>query len=142
MLSERSINKLLHGQRDYLPENTANPSFSRVYIDNQLGNATGIAPTTNLPILSQTNNIESYWSVQNKAVNTMMQRLQIAGSSPNDITSNLDNRNILMNVLGVKTRYQNSSTMTPNSYEQNANVSVNHQTRIHFVRQLSACIFT
>ena len=128
MLSERSINKLLHGQRDYLPENTANPSFSRVYIDNQLGNATGIAPTTNLPILSQTNNIESYWSVQNKAVNTMMQRLQIAGSSPNDITSNLDNRNILMNVLGVKTRYQNSSTMTPNSYEQNANVSVNHQT--------------
>lgn len=58
----------------------------------------------------------------------MMQRLQIAGSSPNDITSNLDNRNILMNVLGVKTRYQNSSTMTPNSYEQNANVSVNHQT--------------
>lgn len=130
MLSDQSINKLLHGQRDYLPNNVANPSFSRVYIDNQLGNATGIAPTTNLLILSQTNNIESYWSVQNKAVNTMMQRLQIAGSSPNDITSNLDNRNILMNVLGVKTRYQNSSTMTPNSYEQNANASVNHQTAV------------
>ena len=68
MLSEQSVNKLLHGQRDYLPENTANPSFSRVYIDNQLGNATGIAPTTNLPILSQTNNIESYWSVQNNPI--------------------------------------------------------------------------
>ncbi|HBV56621.1 MAG TPA: hypothetical protein DEB75_00525 [Weissella confusa] len=78
-------------QKNYEP--TSN-KFERSFVDNQLSNATGIAPATNLPILSHVNNVESYWSLQNGAVGNLMTALEVAPSNPNDVTGNLDNRDV------------------------------------------------
>ena len=125
MLATQSVNKLLANQKNYVPTST---TFERSFIGNQLSNATGIASATNLPILSQVNNVESYWSLQNGAVGNLMTALEVGPSNPNDVTGNLDNRDVLSNVLGIKQRFQNPDTLTPASYEEQSDVTVNGQT--------------
>ena len=124
MLSTQSVKKLLANQKNYEP--TSN-KFERSFVDNQLSNATGIAPATNLPILSHVNNVESYWSLQNGAVGNLMTALEVAPSNPNDVTGNLDNRDVLSNVLGINQRFQNPDTLTPASYEEQSDIMVNGQ---------------
>jgi uncharacterized membrane protein YfhO len=73
------------------------------------------------------NNVESYWSLQNGHVATLMTALEVAPSNPNDVTGNLDNRDVLSNVLGINQRFQNPDSPTPASYEEVSDMTVNGQ---------------
>ncbi|MBM7617325.1 putative membrane protein YfhO [Weissella uvarum] len=137
LLSFSNVNKLIDNQQSYLSEhdkntddndesNDAKASLNRSYIENQLGNMTGISPATNLSILGPAHNVESYWSYQNGAVGKLMNQLQIADSNNNDITSNLDRRNIISNILGIKYWYGEDAPSTYVPYNNSA--SVNNQT--------------
>lgn len=129
LLSNDTVKQLLAQQKEY-PKNKPG-SFTRSYVDNQLNNMTGIAPATNLPINGPLNNIESYWSLQNGAVGEGLASLNISTANPNDITGNLDSRNVLSNLLGVADRFENPGTLTPNSYIADNNKTINGQTITH-----------
>lgn len=129
LLPNQVVKQLLHQQNNYKNQN--DKQISRSYVDNQLNNATGIAPATNLPLLSRLNNVESYWSLQSGSVSHGLAPLGISSSNPNDITGDLDSRNIISNVLGVSDRYENPDTLTPNSYQTQTNQIVNGQTINH-----------
>lgn len=128
LLPNNTVQQLTDQQKEY-PNKKG--TFTRDYTDNQLNNATGIAPATNLTINSSLNNIESYWSLQNGAVGKGLSALNINNANPNDITGNLDSRNVLSNMLGVADRFENPDTITPNSYITDNNKIINGQTLAH-----------
>ncbi|BDR57722.1 hypothetical protein XA3_01630 [Xylocopilactobacillus apicola] len=74
------------------------PTFSRAYIDTQLPKYT-YHPS--LPILSDLNSLETYWSLESNDVYKLMHELGVSNSIQNDVTGNADLRNILLNYLGV-----------------------------------------
>lgn len=129
LLPNNIVKQLTKQQREY-PKNKQE-IFTRSYVDNQLNNATGIAPATNLTINSSLNNVESYWSLQNGAVGKGLSALNINNANPNDITGNLDSRNVLSNILGVSDRFENPDTITPNSYIADNNQIINGQMLTH-----------
>jgi uncharacterized membrane protein YfhO len=129
LLSNDTVKQLLTQQKEY--PKSKQGSFTRSYVDNQLNNMTGIAPATNLPINGPLNNIESYWSLQNGAVGQGLAPLNISTANPNDITGNLDSRNVLSNLLGVADRFENPGTLTPHSYIADNNKIINGQTLAH-----------
>lgn len=125
LLPNKVVKQLTNQQKNY--SNTDSKQVIRSYVDNQLNNATGIAPATNLPLLSTLNNAESYWSLQNGSVSKGLSALAINSANPNDITGNLDSRNVLSNVLGISKRFENPDTLTPNSYQTQTNQIINGQ---------------
>jgi uncharacterized membrane protein YfhO len=125
MIPTQTVKKLTSEQANYAvttPENT------RSLIDDSLNNIQGISPANNLPLIGNTTNINSYWSLQNASTASFMSKLQNQTSNPNDVTGTLDYRNVLANILGVTTLYQNQSDhFTPYSYEPQLNQLVNGQ---------------
>ena len=145
LLSNKNVQKLVDQQANYFDENidadlakargeanTPVPStLYRSYIDTQLGSDSEIdpAPATNLALNSHAHNAESYWSYQNGAVNQLMKRLALPQTNNNDITSNLDRRNVLSNVLGIKYWYANPQSGSPASYQKlTPPITINRQT--------------
>ncbi|RRG17796.1 glycosyl transferase [Weissella viridescens] len=134
LLSNSNVQKLIDQQSNYFDENIDNtlakdrgektspvPStLYRSYIETQLGTDAEIdpAPSTNLALNSPAHNAESYWSYQSGAVNQLMKQLELPRSNNNDITSNLDRRNILANVFGIKYWYANRRSDAPASYHK------------------------
>lgn len=127
MLSAQSVKELTNNQGKYQNSDT---DFQRAYIDNQLGNVTGISPASNLPSLSAVHNIESYWSIQNKSVGTLMNKLGIANSSPNDVVTNADYRSVLLNVLGVNQLFMNQDSERIISNYENQNLPLVNQQNV------------
>lgn len=111
LLTQQAANSLVAQQKNY-PQ--VGNSSNRVYIENQLGDVTGISPASNLPLLSTVKNIESYWSLQNGNVGQLMQQLGITNSSPNDVVSNVNLDSNLLNILGVNQLFLNNKTKLPN----------------------------
>lgn len=91
----------------------------RVYLDNQLGNATGISPASNIPLIAGINNVESYWSLQNRSLGQFMKGFQIPTASGNDVTGDLDQRNVLLNTLGVSSIFTSKISKLPPTYQNN-----------------------
>ncbi|AEJ23244.1 glycosyltransferase [Weissella koreensis KACC 15510] len=113
LVPKQTIQALLKNQKTF---KTLDQDQPRIYVDQQLGNINGIAPASNLPIAAGLNNIESYWSLQNKSTNQFLAGLQIQSSNPNDVIGNLDHRNLIFNILGVKNIWTNTEQNVPKSY--------------------------
>lgn len=122
IVPHQTIKTLLKNQKEFRTNDKDQP---RIYIDQQLGNIEGIAPASNLPLVSGLNNIESYWSLQNKSTNQFLQGLQIQSSNPNDVVGNLDQRNLIFNILGVKNIWTNQSKNLPKTYLENQEATTN-----------------
>lgn len=122
LVPKQAIQKLLKDQKKFKTNEQNQP---RIYIENQLSNINGIAPASNLPLASGLNNIESYWSLQNKSTNQFLAGLQIQSSNPNDVIGNLDHRNLIFNILGVKNIWTNKEKDLPKSYIVNNQATTN-----------------
>lgn len=102
------------------PATTKKAGLLRSLIDNQLGNYLGKAPADNLPILAKTNNINSYWSLQNNYLEKLNNDLENNTSNPNDVTNTGDYRSLLLQYFGVARFFKNTTTkLSPTSYEVN-----------------------
>lgn len=125
LISSRTAHQLTQTQQAYAQ--TGNDHDQRSLIDGQLRSYTDKSPADNLPILARTHNINSYWSLQNAALNSFNQTLENNTSNPNDTTNTVDNRALLLRFLGVNRLFLNSDDLlVPAGYEATG-TAVNNQ---------------
>jgi uncharacterized membrane protein YfhO len=138
MVSNENIATQTTSQPAYQQWSDTSAALNRVFIDDQLNNVNEKGHTRNMPLLSGLSNVESYWSLQNGAVGKLMNQLQLSSSNsnPNDVVGNLDYRNALLNILGVKTIFSNETNrLTPASYKESTAVI---ETKQHALSSKSA----
>lgn len=133
LMTSSATQQLTNAQKAYennTTENkhTNNTNASRSLIDGQLQNYLGKSPADNLPILAKTNNINSYWSLQNTYLSRLNNELENNTSNPNDVTNNADYRSLILQYFGVSRFFKNStSEFEPAGYEDTGS-TVNSQT--------------
>lgn len=83
---------------------------------NLLSNLNTDDASSNLPNALKLNSVGSYWSLQPVSTSNALRLVATQTSTPNDAINTLDNRNVLSNVLGIKTRIDTLGAPQPASY--------------------------
>lgn len=83
---------------------------------NLLSNLNTDDASSNLPNALKLNSVGSYWSLQPVNTSNALSLLATQTSTPNDAINTLDNRNVLSNVLGIRTRIDTIGAPQPASY--------------------------
>ncbi|WP_252902700.1 hypothetical protein [Paucilactobacillus hokkaidonensis] len=107
LMTSSATQQLTNAQKAYETEATPKSAdSSRSLIDGQLQNYLGKAPADNLPILAETKNINSYWSLQNTYLSKLNNELENNTGNPNDVTNNADYRSLMLQYFGVSRFFQ------------------------------------
>lgn len=126
LMTSSATQQLTNAQQAYEDKSTetSTGSSSRTLIDGQLENYIGKSPADNLPILANTKNINSYWSLQNTYLSKLNSELENNTSNPNDVTNNADYRSLILQYFGVARFFKNSTTeFKPAGYETSGTIT-------------------
>ncbi|WP_076625578.1 YfhO family protein [Paucilactobacillus suebicus] len=125
LISSQTAHQLTNTQKAY--KQISKNDTHRTLVDGQLRTYTGKSPADNLPILAETKNINSYWSLQNSSLNELNSSLENNTSNPNDTTNTADFRSLMLRYLGVSRLFLNDDESVPNGYEATGR-QINSQT--------------
>ncbi len=124
LVSSSQAHQLTSSQNSFEEAIKETETKGRSSIDNQLSNLTGDSPADNLAILANTFNINSYWSLQNKYVDSLSKALENNTNNPNDAVNTADYRTTFLHLLGVSNVFlTDDNTAEPANYEITSNVT-------------------
>lgn len=131
LISDSAAHQLTNTQQAYAQKSS--DDTSRTLVDGQLRTYTDKSPADNLPILAQTKNINSYWSLQNNYLNSLNNALENNTTNPNDTTNTADYRSLVLRYLGVSRLFMNDGNLSlPSGYDPTGDaVNAQHEYVAH-----------